>query len=173
MSKTSDSSDDEETLPRKRPKSNSNRSKLVDWGKLDRQKAKEIERHLKSNKYLEKPVWTTETHLLSKVDLVSKYHSNKDKFPRVTKLISQKKEDRPTFIKRKLRWAIKNMRDNGQGLSVNKLRRAAWLKAQVVREYSDYIITTANELNADIAEKSFFLKSSPQAESDYQAVING
>jgi hypothetical protein len=162
----------EETLPRQRPENNSNRSKLVDWGELDRQKAEEIERYLKSNEYREKPVWTTGTHLLSKVDIVTKYHSNKDKFPRVTKLISQAKEDRPTFIKRKLRWAIKNMRANGQGLSVNRLRRAAWLKAQVVREYSDYIITTANELNADIAERSFFLNSSLQAESDHQAVIN-
>ena len=49
--------------------------------------ADKIEAHLKSGEQEIKPKWITETYLLRKVGFIAAYHQNKDKFPKVTKLI--------------------------------------------------------------------------------------
>lgn len=134
------------------------RKERVDWSALDRLKHMEItsvfERMLAPSP---KPIQATATAVLKQVHLQAKYCNNPSKFPLVSEILQQRSESRHDFILRRIAWAVENMATDGELISINKLRRVAGLPAQIVRDHKQLIIDLAQQLNATINGKSFFV----------------
>ena len=74
----------------------------------------------------------TENKMLSSIRLHSKFRMDKKRFPKVMKVIDQFSDPYPDFVKRRIKWAVNEMVNRGDKLSVSQLHRVASLNAQVI-----------------------------------------
>lgn len=146
-----------EQLPEKKRPAPTTRKKRVNSAGIDQIKANEAEKIFLVMLSTEaKPVRATKTAVLKKLGLFRKYTNAPSDFPLVTKVIDERTESRPDFVKRRLAWAIGEMARDGVPISVNKLRRVAALPAPELRLNKDFVITHTRQLNADVEATSFF-----------------
>jgi len=133
------------------------RKKRVDWVSKDQLMANEAERTFLSMLSMEgKPVQATKTAVLKRIKLLSQYIRTPSNFPLVTRVIENRAESHPEWVKRRLAWAVGEMARDDVPVSVNKLRRVADLPAQTLRLHKDFIIGQTEQQNATIESRSFF-----------------
>ncbi|GFO67465.1 hypothetical protein GMLC_10440 [Geomonas limicola] len=144
-------------IPDKRVAAIKTRKERVDWAGTDRQKAAEVssifDRMLAPGV---KPVQATETAVLKKAGLWTRYRNNPKKFPLVNKVLKKRSELYEQFLQRQVAWAVKQMASAGEPISINKLRRVAGVPAQLLRDRKDMVIKVSREMNAAINGRSFF-----------------
>lgn len=146
-----------EQLPERKKPAPVPRGKKVDWARKDELMAKDAKQSFHSMLLTEtKPVHATKTAVLKKVKLHRLYTAAPENFPLVTKVIEERSESRSDFVKRRLTWAVRTMKNAGTPISVNKLRRVADLPAAELRCHKDFVISIAKQLDADIEGTSFF-----------------
>lgn len=132
------------------------RRERVDWPALDMTKALELKIYF-DNEFNnnEKPVFITSTSALRFCKIFAKYRADSSHFPQVSKILSTNLEDRSHFHKRRLRWAITEMKRTRTPISANRLRRVADLEIKVLRDNRDFILSTIQEVGSDVDDRSF------------------
>ncbi|KIH76258.1 hypothetical protein GFER_11615 [Geoalkalibacter ferrihydriticus DSM 17813] len=133
------------------------RKSRVDWALLDQNKAIEIagvfDEMLASGP---KPVQATATAALKRAGLLRQYSNDPTKFPLVAGILQERSESRQNFIRRRLAWAVEQMANSGDPISINKLRRVASLPAETMRDHRQEVINLAEQMNTAIDGGSFF-----------------
>ncbi|MBJ6798822.1 TnsD family Tn7-like transposition protein [Geomonas propionica] len=132
------------------------RSKRVDWAALDTTKALELEVYF-ANEYNKgrKPVFITASSALQSCSIFTKYRADSSRFPKVGEILSKKLEDRDSFHKRRLYWAINEMKRTGTPISANRLRRVADLELKVLHRNREFILSSVHEIGCDVDDRSF------------------
>lgn len=132
------------------------RRKRVDWDALDTSKASELKLYFDNefNKN-EKPIFITTTYALRFCNIFAKYMTDSSHFPQVSEILSTHLEDRDSYHKRRLRWAIAEMKRTGSPISANRLRRVADLGLKVLHDNRDFILSTVQEVGGDVDDRSF------------------
>ena len=144
-------------IPRRRKGKIATRKDRVDWVLLDRAIASKLNAIF--NEMLastSKPVRASATAALKQAGILRRYFNNPYRFPLVTETLRHRSESRSEFVKRRLAWAVKVMVKEKQIISLNKLRRAAALPAEVVREHKKLIISVGGDLGAEFDNHSYF-----------------
>lgn len=134
------------------------RRERVDWIGLDGSKAAEL-KGLFDEEYTKvaKPIFITTTSALTTCRIFSKYRADSSRFPRVTETLSKNLEDRDSFHKRRLRWAINEMVRTRTPISANRLRRVADLELKVLQRNRNFILATIDQIGGDLDSRSFLI----------------
>jgi TniQ protein/Tn7-like transposition protein D len=103
-----------------------------------------------------KPERITKCGVLKRTGHLAKYLANPDAFPETTSLLDKLSESQFNYINRKITWAIEQLQESGQAISVNTLRRKAAVHPSKVRERREFVIKVAEEKEAEINRRSFF-----------------
>jgi hypothetical protein len=132
------------------------RRERADWTALDMIKASELRVYFKNefNKN-EKPVFITTTSALRFCKIFAKYRVDSSHFPQVSEILSTNLEDRDSFHKRRLCWAISEMKRTRVPISANRLRRVAVLELKVLHDNRDFILSTVQEVGGEVDDRSF------------------
>lgn len=134
----------------------SRRRERVDWHSLDTVKASELKIHFEIEYDKdEKPVFITTTSALRYCKIFSRYTANSKHFPLVSEILSANLEDRNDFHKRRLHWAITEMKRTKTPISANRLRRVASLNIKVLHSNRDFILATVHEIGGEVDNRSF------------------
>jgi hypothetical protein len=129
----------------------------VDRTKLDKALAIEV-RHL-INRLMSsssKPVRISKHALLKRIGHLNKYRANPVAFPETRSLLEKFTESQHNFINRKITWAIGEILNSGQTISINTLRRRVNIQPSKLREHSEFVIKVAQDYGATINMQSFF-----------------
>jgi hypothetical protein len=128
----------------------------VDWDALDTTKASDLKFYFENefNKN-EKPIFITKTSALRFCDIFAKYMTDSSHFPQVSEILSTNLEDRDRFHKRRLHWAITEMKRTGTPISANRLRRVADLELKVLHDNRVFILSNVQEVGGDVDDRSF------------------
>ena len=132
------------------------RKERVDWAARDTEKALELSEFLDHEfNGGGKPVLITTASAIRKIKIVAQYRNDSLHFPKVSGILSTRLEEQDSFHKRRLRWAISEMKKTGTPISANRLRRVAGLLLSVLLSNRDVILATIFEIGAEVDARSF------------------
>ena len=103
----------------------------------------------------EKPIFITTTSALRYCNILLKYRADSSRFPLVSEILSTNLEDRDSFHKRRLRWAVIEMKRTRTPISGNKLRKVADLEIKVLYRHKDFILSIVNQIGGEVNDRSF------------------
>jgi hypothetical protein len=104
----------------------------------------------------QKPIRLTKFGLLRSVQLASKYTGSADRFPMTVAVLDEVVESKEQFLRRKIVWAITELKQREQPISTNVLRRVAGVSGRTLTDRQEYVKQKARELGAAIAAQSTF-----------------
>lgn len=142
---------------RKQPVKEPQRPTRIDRAALDKEFAKTIQDLVPGLLASEnRPERISKHRILKHAGFGAKYSADPSAFPKATLLFDKLCESQTDFIKRKIRWAIAELQESGQTISINTLRRKAAVHPSKLRDYREFVINAANKEGAAINMRSFF-----------------
>jgi hypothetical protein len=103
-----------------------------------------------------RPIRLTKFGLLRSLRLASKYTGSADKFPLTVAVLAEVVESKEQFLRRKILWAITELKQREQPISTNILRRVAGVSGKTIADRKEYVKQTARDVGANIAVNSAF-----------------
>lgn len=147
-----------EQLPKLKPSGRRER-KTTDWISYDNKKAEELI-EVFTNLFAgdKKPIFASKNCGLKRINILSKYYSNPARFPMVNDVLNDMVESRFEFQKRRIRWAMEQIKNNDSKLSMDNLRRTASFPAKTIWERRQFVLDVAHQINLEISEQSVFIR---------------
>jgi hypothetical protein len=104
----------------------------------------------------QKPIRLTKFGLLRSLQLASKYTRSADRFPMTVAVLDEVVESKEQFLRRKILWAITELKQRERPISTNVLRRVAGVSGRTLIDRQEYVKQKAREVGAAIAVQSTF-----------------
>jgi hypothetical protein len=121
--------------------------KRADRAQIDRELAVRIDATIDAMLKREKPLWITKFAVLQRTGMRSKYRSYPGELPRSDMLLRRRVETRSEFVKRKIEWGLKKLKQSAQQISLTKLRATTSLPVNELMQYTTFIMDIAKKHN--------------------------
>lgn len=120
-----------------------------DWARIDQAAVTKIRQTAMDElAKTERPSHLTRSRLLASANaLVAMDKQKADRYPKALLEAARSAETKDAFLRRVIRWALKEYKELHIPISMNKLRRVARLPHQYLIEQRDFVIEVAKELN--------------------------
>jgi hypothetical protein len=127
-----------------------------DWQNVDRMVASQVQKTIDQLQLLPKPEQITRSAILRCAGVQAKVSRASKLFPSTEIILHQNVESRPEFLKRKIRWAIKEMAQGSVPISVTMLQRLVRIEKKELRTYKQVVVDAARDVGAEIHGRSLF-----------------
>jgi hypothetical protein len=128
----------------------------VNWNREDELAVRKIEKVIKSNLQSDsKPVWLSKNACIRIVGCQNRY--NQKRYPILTRHLMANLETRDGFRRRRIRWAIMEIKKDKDKIGIRKLQTKSCLPHYILMNYIDYIIGESIKLQVELGPKSFFV----------------